>query len=106
MWHDQVLSVAAHAEASTPADELLTGAAGGSIVHADIEKMHSRRVGGVESAHVGEQARGLHHDGHAVELVMAVMKDVPRQAAAPAKCLSKALVRSPAMDCGLRPSIW
>ena len=101
-----MLAVGAHAEASTAADELLTGAARRSVVHADVEQMDTRRVLGVESAHVGEQARGLHYDGHAVEIVMAVMKDVPGQAAAPAMCLSKALVRSPAMDCGLRPSIW
>jgi hypothetical protein len=68
--------------------------------------MNTCRVLGVEPAHVREKTLGLHHDGHAVELVVAMMKDVPGQAAAPAKCLSKALVRSPAMDCGLRPSIW
>ena len=101
-----MLTVGTHAEASTPADELLTGAARCGVVHSDVEQMNSRRVLGVESAHVREKTRGLHHDGHAVELVVAGMKDVSGQAAAPVKCLSKALVRSPAMDCGLRPSIW
>jgi hypothetical protein len=75
-------------------------------VHADVEQMDSRLVLGIEPADIRERARGLYHDGDAVQLVVAVMKDVPAQAAAPApKCLSNAFTRSPAMDCGLRPSI-
>jgi hypothetical protein len=68
--------------------------------------MHARGILRVEAPDVGERTGGLHDDGHAVELVVARMKDVSAQAAAPApKCLSNALVRSLAMDCGLRPSI-
>jgi hypothetical protein len=105
--NDQVLAIGAHAKPRAPAHEVLACSTRRGIVYADIEQMHAGVVFGVEPADVCHRARGLHHDGDAVELVMALMKDLPAQAAAPApKCRSKAFTRSPAMDCGLLPSIW
>jgi len=102
-----MLPVGAYAEPSAPANELLPSAARGRVVHADVEQMDAGLVLGVESPDVSEGTGRLHYDRHTVELVVTRVKDVACQAAAPApKCLSKALVRSPAMDCGLRPSIW
>src|SRR5919109_2070093 len=105
--HDEVLPVAAHPEPRAPAHEIVASSIRrGGIVHTHVEQMPARLVLGVEPADVRECARGFHHDGHAVELVVTVMKDVSAQAAAPApKCLSNAFTRSPAMDCGLLPSI-
>lgn len=75
-------------------------------MHADIEQVQPRLVLGIEASDVGERTDRLHHYGDAVQLVVARVKDVAAQTAAPApKCLSNAFVRSPAIDCGLRPSI-
>jgi hypothetical protein len=67
--------------------------------------VHARIVLGVEPADIGQRAGGLDHHGDAVQLVVARVKDVPAQTAAP-KCLSNALTSSPAITWGLRPSIW
>ena len=93
--YDQMLPVAAHPEPRAPTYEIVASSIRrGGIVHTHVEQVHASLV------------RGFHHDGHAVELVVAVMKHVCAQAAAPApKCLSNAFTRSPAMDCGLLPSI-
>lgn len=105
--HNEVLPVGVYTEARAPAHEILSGAAPCGVVHADVEQMDAVLVLDVESPYVRDGAGRLHDDGDAVELVVPWMKDVPAQAAAPAlKCLSKAFTRSPAMDCGLRPSIW
>jgi hypothetical protein len=94
-----MLPVGAYAEPSAPANELLPSAARGRVVHADVEQMDARRVLGVEPSDVGQRPGRFDHDGHAMELVMAGMKHVPAQAAAPApKCFSKAFTRSPAID--------
>lgn len=99
--------VGTNAEPRAPANELLASAARRRVVQADIEQMKAGLILGVESPYIREGSGRLHHHGDTVELGVTRMEDMPGQAAAPApKCLSKALVRSPAMDCGLRPSIW
>lgn len=105
--HNEVLTVGAHAEARAAAHEILAGAARCGVVHSDVEQMDAVLVLGVETPYVRDGAGRLHDDRNTVELVVPRMKDVSAQATAPAlKCLSKAFTRSPAMDCGLRPSIW
>ena len=94
-----MLPVRAHAEPRAPLHEIFPSSTRGGIVHSDVQEMEARRVLGVEPPDVGQRPRCLDHDSHAMELVMAGMKDVPAQAAAPApKCLSKAFTRSLAMD--------
>ena len=80
------------------------------VVHADVVQVHAALVLAVEAAHVGRGAVRLEHDRDAVQLLMAWMKDVsrhrlPAQTVAP-QWRSNAAVRSAAIDCGERPSIW
>ena len=88
---------------------LLRWSARGGIVYADVVQMHPAVVLTVESSHVGAWAASLQYDGDAVQLVVPGMKDVaahPGHDTVAAKWRSNAPVKSAAMACGDRPSIW
>ena len=100
-----MLLLGAHAESGAAPHVVVLRSPAGRIMHADVQQMDAALILGIEPAHVRERPLGLHHHRDAVQIVVARVKDVPAQTAAP-KCLSNALTRSPAIDCGLRPSIW
>jgi len=75
--HDEVAVFGSDAELVAASQELFFRRPRRTrIVHADVVQVHTPLVLAVESPHVGPRAAGLQHDGDAVQLVVAGMKDV------------------------------
>jgi len=109
--HEQVAVLRADPEPIAPPQELLLRCVRGSgVVHAHVMQVYPAIVLAVEAPDVGYQAVGLEHHRDAVQLLVAGMEHVAGHAgsarAAAPKWRSKAAVRSAAIACGERPSIW
>ena len=107
-----MLVLGAHPEPRTSPDILLPGERlGRRLVYAGVQQVQALLILAVEAADIGARPVGLDHHGDAVQLVMPRMEDVacqggrlPQTVAAQKR--SNAEVRSAAIDCGVRPSIW
>jgi len=81
-----------------------------SSIDADVVHVHATVVLAVEPAHVRSRPVRLQHHRDAVQLLMPRVKHVSRHRrlaqTVAAQWRSNAAVRSTAIDCGERPSIW